>query len=105
MCLKEGWGTYSTVILPNPVHPNYWEIIAVPDEATGIVSLTVTLTYQNRNLIEDKPMVYIHNADKTRYRYAFHLKPEIDTEAVEWNIRRGDTIIDEGFLNNTTNDK
>lgn len=100
-----GLGTYSTKIIPNPIHPNYWEIIAVPDEASGIVSLTVTLTYQNRNLFEDKPMVYIQNADKNRYRYAFHLKPEIDTEAVEWSIRRGDTIINEGVLDETTNDK
>lgn len=95
-------GTYTTYILPNPIHPNYWEIIALSDEATGVHSLKVTLTYQNRKLIEDKPMIYIQNDNKALYRYPFHLKPEIDTTTVEWSIMRGDTIIDEGVLNEPT---
>ncbi len=92
-------GTYTTHILPNPIHPNYWEVIAVPSEAKGVHSLTLTLTYQNRKLLDAKPMVYVKNEDNSLYRHAFHLKPEIETEAVEWSIRRGDTIIDEGILN------
>jgi len=92
-------GTYTTHILPNPIHPNYWEVIAVPSEAKGVHSLTLTLTYQNRKLLDAKPMVYVKNEDNSLYRHVFHLKPEIETEAVEWSIMRGDTIIDEGILN------
>ncbi|MCY4404588.1 MAG: hypothetical protein OXD54_18635 [Candidatus Poribacteria bacterium] len=91
-------GTYTTHVLPNPVHPNYWEIVAVPSEATVAHSLTVTLTYQNRTLHDTKPMVYIRNNNQVVYRYAFHLKPEIITTKVTWSITRGDTIVDEGVL-------
>lgn len=91
-------GTYTTHVLPNPVHPNYWEIIAVPSEATVAHTLTVTLIYQNRTIHDAKPMVYIQNNNQVTYRYAFHLKPEIASSEVKWNITRGDTIIDEGVL-------
>ena len=91
-------GTYNTHILPNPIHPNYWEVIAVPSEAQGVHSLTLTLTSQNRKLLDAKPMVYVENKGNALYRCAFHLKPEIETAAVEWVIMRGDTIIDEGVL-------
>lgn len=92
-------GTYATHILPNPIHPNYWEIIAVPSEAKGVHSLTLTLTYQNSKILDAKPMLYVENKGNTLYRCAFHLKSEIETATVEWSIRRGDTIIDEGVLN------
>ncbi len=91
-------GTYTTHVLPNPIHPNYWEIITVPSEVTGARSLTVTLIYQNRKLLDAKPMAYIQNEDQTLYRYAFHLKPEVETASIEWIVMRGDTIIDEGVL-------
>lgn len=97
-------GSYTTYVLPNPIHPNYWEIIAVPSEAKGVHSLTLTLTYQNRKILDAKPMIYVENKDNTLYRYAFHLKPEIGTAAVKWSIRRGDTIIDEGVLNQLITD-
>lgn len=98
-------GTYNTHILPNPIHPNYWEIIAVPSEAKGVHSLTLTLTSQNRKLFDAKPMIYIENKGNARYRCAFHLKPEIETASVEWVIMRGDTIIDEGVLSEPITDK
>ena len=65
---------------------------------TGVRSLTVTLIYQNRKLLDAKPMAYIQNEDQTLYRYAFHLKPEVETASIEWIVMRGDTIIDEGVL-------
>ena len=91
-------GTYTTHILPNPIHPNYWEIISVPSETTVAQAFTITLTYQNRPLHDAKPMVYIQNNKQAVYRYAFHLEPEIETADIEWRIMRGDTIIDEGVL-------
>jgi len=91
-------GTYTIRVLPNPIHPNYWEIIAVPTETVGIHSLTATLNYQNRTLYGAEPMAHIQQGDRTIYRYTFHLKPEVETESVEWVIKRGDTIIDEGDL-------
>lgn len=91
-------GTYTTHVLPNPIHPNYWEIIAVPTETVGIHSLTVTLTYQNRTLFDAEPMTHIQQEDRPIYRYVFHLKPEVEVESVEWVVKRGDTIIDEGDL-------
>ena len=91
-------GTYTTHILPNPIHPNYWEIIAVPSETTAAQAFTVTLTYQKRKLYDAEPMVYIQSKDQAVYRYAFHLDPEIETADIEWRIMRGDTIIDEGVL-------
>ena len=97
-------GTYTTHILPNPIHPNYWEIIAVPSEAKGVHSLTLTLTYHNRKILDAKPMMYVENKDNTLYRYAFHLKSEIEPTLVEWSITRGDTIIDEGVLNEPMTD-
>ena len=97
-------GTYTIHVLPNPIHPNYWEVIAVPSEAKGIHSLTLTLTYQNRKLLDAKPMVYVENGDNALYRCVFHLKSDIETAAVNWSIRRGDTIIDEGVLNQPITD-
>lgn len=91
-------GTYTIHVLPNPVHPNYWEIIAIPSEATVAHALTVTLTYQNRTLHDAKLMVYIQNNKQVTYRYAFHLKPEIVPTKVAWSITRGNTIVDEGVL-------
>ena len=101
-------GTYTTHIFPNPIHPNYWEIIAVPNEPAAVHAFTVTLTYQNRKLLDAKPMIYLEN-EKTVpgysiYRYAFNLKPDIATEKVKWTIKRGtgdisDRVIDEGILN------
>lgn len=91
-------GTYTTHILPNPIHPNYWEIVAVPSEAKGIHSFALTLTYQNSKLLDAKPMMYVENDDRTLYRCVFHLNPEIEAASVEWRITRGDTIIDEGVL-------
>ena len=35
---------------------------------------------------------------QTLYRYAFHLKPEVETASIEWIVMRGDTVIDEGVL-------
>ena len=104
-------GTYTTHVLPNPIHPNYWEIIAQSDmslanEPAAVHAFTVTLTYQNRKLLNAKPMVYLdynNNIPALRektalYRCAFHLKPDIATEKVEWTIKRGETVIDEGIL-------
>lgn len=91
-------GTFTTHILPNPIHPNYWEIIAVPSETTVAQAFTVTLTYQNRKLHDAEPMVYIQSKDRAVYRYAFYLEPEIETADIEWRIMRGDTIIDEGVF-------
>ncbi len=98
-------GTYTTHVLPNPIHPNYWEIVAVPSEVTSVHSFTVTLTYQNRNLLDAKPMVYVKNEGNALYRYVFHLDPEVETTEVEWSIMRGDTIIDEGVLNESTDNR
>lgn len=91
-------GTYNTHILPNPIHPNYWEIIAIPSGAKGIHSFTLTLTYQNSKILDAKPMNYIENNNNILYRCVFHLKPEIAPSDVEWNITRGDIIIDQGVL-------
>ncbi len=97
-------GTYTTHILPNPIHPNYWEIITIPNERTVVHSFTVKLTYQNRTILDGKPMVYLGNTKTSLYRYVFHIKPEIETEKVRWTIMRGDTIIDEGMLNEPITD-
>ena len=43
-------------------------------------------------------MVYIQSKDHAAYRYAFYLDPEIETADIEWRIMRGETIIDEGVL-------
>ena len=91
-------GTYTTHILPNPIHPNYWEILAVPSETTVAHAFTVTLTYQNRTLLDAKPMLYIQNKNHTTYRYVFHLEPDIEPSDVNWRIMRGETLIDEGVL-------
>lgn len=91
-------GTYTTHTLPNPIHPNYWEIIAVPSEITVAQAFTVTLTYQNRKLYDAEPMVYIKSKNQAVYRYAFHLEPEIQIADIEWRIMRGETIIGEGVL-------
>ena len=94
-------GTYTTYVLPNPIHRNYWEIVVVPSEAIGVLSLTLTLTYQNRKLLDAKPMIYVANETKSVYRCAFHINPDdiVGLETVKWRVMRGDTIIDEGLLN------
>ena len=114
--IEGGFGTYTTHVLPNPIHPNYWEIVTQPDmslanEPAVVHAFTVTLTYQNRKLLDAKPMIYLKN-EKTvpgyipsyvTYRYTFNLKPDIAAEKVKWTIKRGtgdifDRVIDEGIL-------
>lgn len=97
-------GTYTTHVLPNPIHPNYWEIIALSNEPAAVQAFTVTLTYQNRKLLDAKPMIYLENEKTALYRYAFNLKPDIAIEKVEWTIKRGTSdisggVIDGGILN------
>ncbi len=99
-------GTYSIYVLPNPIHRDYWEIVVVPSEAVGALSLTLTLTYQNRKVLDAKPMIYVANEAKSVYRCAFHLDTDdiVGLEAVKWHVMRGDTIIDEGVLNQLITD-
>lgn len=116
--LEGNLGTYTTHVLPNPIHPNYWEIIVqlempLANEPVAVHAFTVTLTYQNRKLLDAKPMIYVQNDNPNMlraaqryiiYRYAFNLEPDITTEKVKWTIKRGANdifgrVIDEGILN------
>ena len=92
--------TFVTVALPNPVHPQYWDIVAVPNEPlVGLVpSLTLIRVANNlERLHQESQAMYPVLSDSPNnrmYRFSFRLDPEIAPESVTYQISLDSRIVD-----------
>ncbi len=77
--------TFITSVLPNPVHPQYWEIIAQTNEPLIGFTPTITLEYLERQtLVEEAPMRQLPRSGS--YRYTVRLAPEQVPADVTWYL-------------------
>ncbi len=96
--------TFITAVLPNPVHPRYWDIIAQPSESLVGLTPTVTLMlFENKveRLYRETQAMYQITQDvqgSHLYRHSFLLEPEIAPESVIYQISLDSRIVDTGSL-------
>ncbi len=96
--------TFTSAVLPNPVHPRYWDIIAKSSES--LVGLTPTMTLVlSDNAIErpykEAQAMYQVTQDSQNsylYRFSFLLEPEIAPESIIYQISLDSRIVDTGSL-------
>lgn len=75
---------FNATVLPNPVHPRYWDIIAVPNHAIGASPPHITIAQGVESVISTDPMKVVQ--DGAIYTYSLYLAPEIAPESVRWEI-------------------
>ncbi len=75
---------FRTTVLPNPVHPRYWDIIAVADHSIGENPPRITVVQGAAPIVSSSPMKAIQ--DGAIYTYSLHLSPEISPESIRWEV-------------------
>ena len=90
---------FNTTILPNPVHPRYWDIIAVPNHSVGASSPQITVAQGAEPIISATPMKVVR--DGAIYTYSLYLSPEIAPENVRWEIFFLGESVESGKLKKT----
>ena len=96
--------TFITTVLPNPVHPRYWDILAKPSESLVGSTPTVTLmlfdSKVERPYREAQAMSRITQdvQGSHLYRLSFLLEPAITPESVIYQISLDSRIVDTGSL-------
>ena len=88
--------TFVASVLPNPVLPRYWDIVAEPSELLVGLAPTVTLKQEARLYQAAQPMKALQDGE--RYRYTFHLAPTISPEAITWELVLEGRTVGEGVL-------
>lgn len=84
--------TFVAAVLPNPVHPRYWDIIAEPSERLVGLTPMVTLVRLNGGVEqvykEEQAMYQIaqDSQDRGLYRFSFLLEPGIEPASVIYQI-------------------
>ena len=75
---------FNATVLPNPVHPRYWDIIAVPNHSVGGSPPQITVVQNAEPIISATPMKAVQ--DGAIYTYSLYLSPEVTPESVRWEI-------------------
>jgi hypothetical protein len=88
--------TFRTAVLPNPVHPRYWDIIAVPSDSIGADAPLVTITDGKTLIASQLPMRPVQ--DGAVYTYSLYLSTEVNPENVRWQVFYFDELVGEGEL-------
>ena len=92
--------TFVSVALPNPVHSQYWDIVAVPSEPlVGLVPSVTLMRVANNveRLHQESQAMYPVTPDSPNdrmYRLSFRLDPEIASESVTYQISLDSRIVD-----------
>ncbi len=89
---------FRTWVLPNPVHPRYQDIIAIPSDGIGATPPLITVTIGNTVVTSGQPMTSVQ--DGVIYTHSFYLSPEFSPEDVKWQISFFDEVVGEGRLGN-----
>ncbi len=96
--------TFTATVLPNPVHPRYWDIIAEPNEPLVGLTPMVTLVLADgkaEQLYREAQAMYKVSQDSQNnrlYRFSFLLEPEIEPESIVYQISLDSRIVDTGTL-------
>ena len=88
--------TFRTSVLPNPVHPRYQDIIAIPNDQIGATAPTITITVGNRVITSKQPMKPVQGG--AIYTYSLYLSPDVNVEEVRWRVLFFDELVGEGEL-------
>ena len=75
---------FSTTALPNPVHPRYWDIIAIPNRSIGVTPPQITIVQDAKPIISVTPMKAMQ--DGAIYTYSLYLSPEVTPESIQWEM-------------------
>ncbi len=87
---------FRTAVLPNPVHPRYWDIIAVPGDPIGVNAPRITVTAGQGVIASQLPMQPVR--DGAIYTYSLYLSPQVTPENVRWQITFLGELVGEGAL-------
>ena len=92
--------TFVTAVLPNPVHSQYWDIIATPSESLVGLTPSVKLMHIDNNverLYREAQAMYRvapDLPDSRMYRFSFRLDSEIAPESIIYQISLDARIVD-----------
>ena len=75
---------FNSTVLPNPIHPRYWDIIAIPNHSIGGRPPQITVAQDAEPIVLATPMTAVR--DGAIYTYSLHLSPEVTPESVQWEI-------------------
>ena len=75
---------FNATVLPNPIHPRYWDIVAVPNHSIVGSPPQITVAQNAEPIISAAPMKVVH--DGAIYTYSLYLSPEVTPESVQWEI-------------------
>ena len=75
---------FNATVVPNPIHPRYWDIIAVPNQSIGASPPQITVVQGAKSIISATPMKAVQ--DGAIYSYSLYLSPGISPESVRWEI-------------------
>ena len=75
---------FNSTVLPNPIHPRYWDIIAIPNHSIGGRPPQITVAQDAEPIVSATPMTVVR--DGAIYTYSLHLSPEVTPESVQWEI-------------------
>ncbi len=88
--------TFVSSVLPNPVLPRYWDIVAIPSEPLVGLAPTVTLMQDARLYRDAQPMQPLQ--DGGMYRYTLALEPAIAPHTITWRVFLAGRSVGEGPL-------
>ena len=75
---------FRATALRNPVHPRYWDIIAIPNRSIGIAPPQIAIVQGTQPIISATPMKAVLDGDI--YTYSLYLSPEVTPENIRWEI-------------------
>lgn len=75
---------FNATVLPNPIHPRYWDIIAIPSHSISGSPPQITVAQNAESIISTTPMKAVQ--DGAIYTYSLHLSPEVTPASVRWEI-------------------
>ncbi len=75
---------FNAIVLPNPVHPRYWDLIAVPSHPISAIPPQISVVQGAKSIISATPMKAMQ--DGAIYTYSLYLAPGVIPESVRWEI-------------------
>jgi len=87
---------FQTNAIPNPVHAQYWDIIAIPSDNIGADAPTVTITEDRFFIQKDTPLTAL--SDGKFYIYQFYIPANRQIANINWKLFYLGEIVGEGKL-------
>ncbi len=87
-------------VLRNPVHPRYWDIIAVPDDSIGVMAPLIAVTEGESvitSVITTRASMKSIRAGEL-YTYPLYLSPAVNPDNVRWKVFFFEALVGDGNL-------